>query len=249
MRSLHRPFITILLSLLAMVACVSPRPTELPTVPDTIPDGFPEERYRAFAASGAAVYEINTARTLVQIHAFRDGPMARFGHDHVVASRNVRGFIFVAPEEADKSVNVEADLYAPLAAMSVDEPDLRSAAGFDTEISDSAREGTRANMLASIEAGQFPHVTLNIKAKLESRVVQNIDIVLTATIALHGASRTLETPVRISIDDQTLRAEGTLSIVQSEFGIEPYKALGGALSVRDRLDLQFMLTAERVTAD
>jgi len=185
----------------------------------------------------------------VQIHAFRDGPMARFGHDHVVASRNVRGFIFVAPEEADKSVNVEADLYAPLAAMSVDEPDLRSAAGFDTEISDSAREGTRANMLASIEAGQFPHVTLNIKAKLESRVVQNIDIVLTATIALHGASRTLETPVRISIDDQTLRAEGTLSIVQSEFGIEPYKALGGALSVRDRLDLQFMLTAERVTAD
>ncbi len=249
MRSPHRPYATILLSLLVLVACVSPRPAELPTVPDTIPDGFPAQRYRALAASGAAVYEIDTARTLVQIHAFRDGPMARLGHDHVVASRDVRGYIFVAAQGADKSVNVEADLYAPLAAMSVDEPQLRSAAGFDTDISDSAREGTRANMLASIEAGQFPHVTLNIKAMLDSRVAQNVDIMLTTTLVLHGAMRTLEMPARISIDDRTLRAEGTLSILQSEFGIEPHKALGGALSVRDRLELQFMLTAGRVIVE
>ena len=249
MRSPHRAYTTISLSLLVLVACASPRPTELPTVPDTIPDGFPEERYRALAASGAPVYEIDTARTLVQIHAFRDGPMARLGHDHVVASRDVRGYIFVAAQGADKFVNIEADLYAPLAAMSVDEPQLRSAAGFDTDISDSAREGTRANMLASIEAGQFPYVTLNIRAMLESRAAKNIDTVLTTTLVLHGATRTFETPARISIDDQTLRAEGTLSILQSEFGIEPHKALGGALSVRDRLELQFMLTAVRVTAE
>ena len=70
-----------------------------------------------------------------------------------------------------------------------------------------------------------------------------------ATVTLHAVVRTFEIPARISVDEHALRAKGTFSILQSEFGIEPHKALGGALSVRDRLELRFMVEANRLTVE
>jgi len=40
---------------------------------------------------------------------------------------------------------------------------------------------------------------------------------------------------------------GTLSFDQTDFGLTPYSLLGGAIAVRNRLDLRFRIRARRLT--
>lgn len=199
-----------------------------------MPAGFPVGRY---AGPGGPVYEIDAARSLIRVLVYRGGRMARMGHDHVVASRQVGGFVLGTP------AGFAADLYVALAAMSVDEPELRADAGFTTEPSAEDRDGTRRNMLKSVDAAAHPFVTVSLVAPppIAGNAVADV------TMTLHGVSRSFAVPVQVRVEAATLEASGTFELRQSDFGIEPFSVLGGALRVEDRLDVSFELRAERVT--
>jgi hypothetical protein len=51
-------------------------------------------------------------------------------------------------------------------------------------------------------------------------------------------------PLASRRDGATLRAHGSLRIRQSDFGIEPFTVLAGALGVEDELELSFDLLAD-----
>src|SRR5947208_14526955 len=98
-----------------------PEPAQGPAAP---PADFPEGYYREAAAQGKPVFRVDSRESLVVIEVRRSGSLARLGHDHVVASHEVGGY--VAPDEG------RADLYVALARLAVDEAALRPEAGFDT---------------------------------------------------------------------------------------------------------------------
>src|SRR2546427_11839535 len=106
------------------------------------PTDFPEGYYREALAQGKPVFRVDPAESLVVIEVRRSGSLARLGHDHVVASHEVGGY--VAPDEG------RADLYVALARLAMDEPALRAGAGFDTQPTESDIQGTRANMLEKV---------------------------------------------------------------------------------------------------
>src|SRR5437763_8154402 len=123
--------------------------------PAAPPADFPDGYYREALAQGKPVFRVDPAESLVVIEVRRSGSLARLGHDHVVASREVVGY--VAPDEG------RADLYVALARMQVDEAALRAEAGFDTQPTESDIEGTRANMLAKVlEADKFPFALISV---------------------------------------------------------------------------------------
>jgi len=195
------------------------------------PAEFPRAYYEQAAAQGKPVYRIDPERSLVVIEVRRAGSLARLGHDHVVAARNVAGY--VAPEAG------RADLYVALDDLVVDEPTLRKEAGFDTQPSESDIAGTRANMLEKVlESGKFPHALIRVdRAGARDR--------LAISITLHGVTRTLEVPVQIDMEDRQASVTGRLEFNQTEFGITPFSILGGAIQVQDRLNLQFTIRAQR----
>ena len=79
-------------------------PLQRPTEPvEQVPAAFPAQHYLAAIARGEPVFRIDAARSLVVIEVRRAGSLARLGHDHVVASPDVQGY--VAPKEG------MADLY------------------------------------------------------------------------------------------------------------------------------------------
>lgn len=100
--------------LLALAACVSEL-KPLPQLPEGAPVTFPEDVYLKASVSGS-VYRIDPHASQFVIHVYRDGPLAKFGHDHVVASRDVRGYVLLP----DNLVGARADLYVPAATLSVD---------------------------------------------------------------------------------------------------------------------------------
>jgi len=203
--------------------------------PAARPAGAPDLEaayYRDAAGRGAKVYRIEPGDSLVAVRVYRGGRLARLGHDHVVSSREPHGFI-----DADKG---RADLYVALQSLAVDDPAQRAAAGFESAPSESDIAGTRGNMLEKVlEAERFPFVVLRVRG-VEHDAVQ-------AELSLHGVTRPMRIPAKIDPGAERIDVSGSFAISQSDFGIEPFSVLGGALTVQDRVDLSFAIRAARIT--
>ena len=223
--------------LLLLAACAAPPPP--PPVPEGAPPAFPAADY-VQASAESPVYRVDPQRSLLEVYVYRGGRLARMGHDHVIASRDLAGFVRL--DDNGPGSRVEADLYLALAAMTVDEQALRDAAGFDTEPSEEDREGTRGNMLKSLEAAGFPFAVARVRAALPPAD----QVAVPVEITLHGVSREVRVPIEFAIDDETLSATGSFRLLQSDFGITPFTVLGGALAVQDELALRFDIRARRI---
>ena len=223
----------VLLALLCAgtVACMPRVPPQAAPEPSA-PTDFPHGYYRQAELFGSKLYRVNPEQSLVVLDVRRGGPLARMGHDHVVASHDVRGYVL--PDEG------RADLYVPLSSLTVDEAALRTEAGMAPQPPQDAIDGTRRNMLERVlEVERFPFALIRIGRKSVA------DSVLAVTITLHGTSRNYDVPMQIDAQADRIVVSGRMAILQSEFGITPFSVLGGALQVQDRIELRFRVVAER----
>jgi len=203
--------------------------------PAGAPADFPEGYYREALAQGKPVFRVDSRESLVVIEVRRSGSLARLGHDHVVASHEIVGY--VAPDEG------RADLYVALGRLAVDEAALRAEAGFDTQPAESDIEGTRANMLEKVlEADKFPFALIRVSGADARRG----EVTLSVAITLHGNARTFQAPARIDADAGEMSVTGRLSFDQTDFGITPYSLLGGAIAVKNGVELRFRIRARRL---
>ncbi|MES2319098.1 MAG: YceI family protein [Pseudomonadota bacterium] len=220
-----KPIRTYLLALLLLAGCAGAPPPP----PSATPVDTGAAWYQKAARDGVKVYRIDAAQSLITITVRRGGALARLGHDHVVASRTLEGF--VAPDAG------RADFHFRLDQMTVDEAGLRSAAGLDTQPSPDAIEGTRTNMLTRVlEAESYPVVLLHAE-----RVGTAPSVRLTVT--LHGVSRSVDVPTTVERTKATLTASGELRLLQTDFGITPMSVMGGAMTVQDPMELTFRIVA------
>ena len=224
----------LLSTILAGCAPLLREPAPAPAVP---PADFPEGYYREALGQGKPVFRVDPRESLVVIEVRRAGSLARLGHDHVVASHEVGGY--VAPDEG------RADLYVALGRLSVDEAALRTEAGFDTQPAESDIDGTRANMLGKVlEAEKFPFALIRVSGA----GTRQGEVTLSVAITLHGITRTLQAPARIDADSGGMSVTGRLSFEQTDFGITPYSLLGGAIAVKNAVELRFRIRARRLAA-
>jgi hypothetical protein len=227
----ERLYAAALAAALVASAC-APLPPPAPR-PESAAPALDEAYYRDAAEHGRPVYRIEPGESLVLIRVHRGGRLASMGHDHVVSSREPRGFI-----DMEKG---RCDLYVAVESLVVDDPAQRAAAGFDSTPSESDIAGTRSNMLDKVlEAERFPFVVVRVGALTRD--------VLEAQISLHGVTRPVRIPAKIDSSPERIGVTGSFALKQTDFGIEPFSVLGGALTVQDEVELSFALRAVRVPA-
>ncbi|AVR99287.1 YceI family protein [Pseudoduganella armeniaca] len=208
-------------ALLALAACRAPSPIPVATPAPAAP-AAPALPPRA------GTLAIDPAASLIAITVRRGGPLARLGHDHVVAARTIAGS--VDPAQGRATLRFRLD------ELTVDESALRAEAGLDTQPSAEAIAGTRRNMLTRVlDAEHYPWVDVVIERTGAAAV--------SAAVTLHGVTRRYDVPVRLAQDAAGLRASGTLALRQTDFGLVPFAVLGGAMAVQDELALRFDLLA------
>lgn len=231
-RSVRSRVTALLVVLLAACASqVAPPPTQQARRPADFPDGF----YRQLAAQGKPVFAADSAASLVTIEVRRSGSLAQFGHDHVIASREVSGYI--APDEQ------HADLFLPLEGLVVDEPALRAQAGLDTQPSADDIAGTRRNMVDKVlETGRYPFAQVTIRPA----DAETSPSALRVSVTLHGTTQIVESDLKLDTSRDTMEVTGAFAIEQSKFGIVPFSILGGAIAVQDRVAISFRLHAVRM---
>jgi hypothetical protein len=191
---------------------------------------LPDAYYLQAEAQGKKILRVNAEKSLVVFEVRRAGAFARFGHDHVVASHEVKGFVAADEGKADLSVQLDK--------LVIDEPALRAEAGFTTQPTADDIAGTRRNMLNKVlDADRFPYALMQITRKGSE---SNLNV----SITLHGMTRTFDVPASIETKEDGMIVSGKMTFNQSDFGIVPFSILNGAIQVQDRLDMRFHIVAE-----
>lgn len=200
-----------------------------------------------------APYEVVPDASLLSVLVYRGGTLASAGHNHVIASHSLSGTIYVPQALA----NVSFEVHVPLAALTVDEAALRAAQmspDFPPDVPETAREGTRRNMLgaALLNAVDYPQITLRALAVAPAVDGAGANGVAAAPAGLvqvrlqaevRAAQRTLAVPVRYERSDATVIASGELAVRQTSLGLTPFSALLGALQVQDEMQVKFRIVA------
>jgi hypothetical protein len=244
---------------LGLTACAGPVPerTAMPATPAAAsePSALSASSAPAAPPSAAALcrawldqppapgqlLRLEAAESKLRIHAFRAGRLAALGHNHVLSLPQWQGHAWL-PQQGLDGARLALDF--ELADLQLDRPEWRAELGpeFATMLSPEAVAATRANLLKALEAQSHPGVQL----RAERLAGAWPWLALRLSVRLHGQTRLLDLPLRADWDGQRLRVEGRLLLRQSDFGLQPFSVLGGALAVQDELVLDFALLGRPV---
>jgi polyisoprenoid-binding protein YceI len=197
-------------------------------------------------------YDIVPQASLLTILVYRGGTLASAGHNHVVASHELTGTIYVPAELLRGSFEV----HIPVATLTVDEAALRekqSAADFPPDVSEGAKEGTRRNLLgpALLDAEHYPEIVLRALrlerppplAGAASAGAASDTVLAQLQSSVRGQLRTLTLPVRYARAERELVVSGEMPLRQSDLGLTPFSAMLGALQVQDEMHVSFRIVA------
>jgi polyisoprenoid-binding protein YceI len=159
----------------------------------------------------------------------------------VIASHDVTGTFYV-PEDVSHST---FELHIPVAQLAIDEPDLRAKEGpdFPKDVPDSAKEGTRRNMLseALLNGAQYSEILLT--AQHIDTSTPGSQVRADVQITVRGQTHIISVPVTYSLANGQLTASGELPLKQSDLGLTPFTAMLGALAVQDEMKVRFHFVA------
>lgn len=197
----------------------------------------------ALPVPGATHYVVNAALSDVRFLVYRAGPLASFGHNHVIQAKALSGDVYLAQDFQASGFT----LTLPVSGFVVDAPEARSVEGqdFAKQPSAEAVAGTRSNMLGPglLDAAHFPEVRVRSVKLLGPDWGPDA----TVRIELHGVSRDLSVPIAVQRDGDHISVTAGFDLKQSDFGLQPFSILGGGLQVADTLHVRLHLVADKAS--
>jgi polyisoprenoid-binding protein YceI len=180
-----------------------------------------------------AVYNIDAAKSRIELAVFRGGLFKVAGHDHSIEARNFSGEVrFDSLKVDDSSVRLSIESGSLIV--------------LDPGAPEKEREEVQATMLGPqvLNILEFPEIQFS--STRISRVSENgEDFTLVGKLFLHGVEKEIAVPVHVHREQHLLRASGTATIAQTDFGIKPIKIGLGIIRVEDKVQVKFEFLAER----
>lgn len=180
---------------------------------------------------GEAAWLVDTDRSFLRLRVYRGGTLARLGHNHVIVAP-------LAGTVRTRAGRVEMlDAATMLTRWQVDDADerARAGAGFESVPDAAAIAGTRTNMFskALLDAEQFPAISIRgCGGPLADGALP-----LMLDIELQGRHVPVQLVLRATPTGGGWRAEASTQLTHAQLGLAPFSALGGALKVEERIDV------------
>lgn len=188
---------------------------------------------------GAREFKVSAGESLLQILVYRGGAMARLGHNHVIASHQLSGVVYLTQDP----LATRFEIQMPVNELTVDEPALREAAGadFPPGVPQSARDGTRTNLLSAalLDGANYP----DIRLRATDIRTAGEDYDAGVEVTFKGVTQVLRVPVQVQRTDGAIVARGEFPLSQSQLGLKPFSVALGSLVVLDEMHIRFEVTA------
>ena len=184
-------------------------------------------------AQGSGSYSIDSQQSKTEIHVYKEGVFKAFGHDHLIAAKQVSGQAQFDPQKIDQST---VRLKIPTKSITVIDPGE----------SEKDRHEVQATMEGEkvLDVAKFPEITFTSTSVTSvKKTPDGWELTLAGKLNLHGVEKPVSFPLHVRADASELRGEGELSILQTDYGITPVKVGGGSVKVKDKLKITFSITA------
>ena len=178
-------------------------------------------------------YLIEPRLSRFTIQAYAGGLLSSFGHNPTIAVRDFSGDARFSPDALEQST-----LCMKIRANSLE---------VTNDVSDKDRREIERTMKEDvIEASRFPDITYNgTVASISELGPSRYRVNLNGELSLHGVTRNQQVAADMSFTGDTLRAFGSFSVLQSNFGITLVSVAGGVLKVKDELKCTFDVAARK----
>lgn len=152
----------------------------------------------------------------ITVHVGKAGLFSGFGHTHTIS----------APV-----ASMAMDSKSKTATITVLAKDMKV---IDTEVSDRDRAEIQATMLGPkvLDVQRFPEIRFT-STRIEETAPGHYRVL--GKLELHGVSKELDFPVA----GTPQRYSGKTRFKQTDFGIQPVSAAGGAVKVKDEVEIDF----------
>lgn len=208
-------------------------------------ESFPSSRESSIALSGAHAaplhdgndltktasaqrYLLDSSRSKFIARAFSGGLLWFKGHDHLVAVRDFTGEAQITPDSImPASLQITAKAESLVETRDVfTEPQKQII----------NRELREIVLLPE----QYPDIVFR-STNITGRAIGNsvYDLKIVGALTLHGVTRQISIPTKVTLSGNELRAQGEFSINRSDFKVKATSALHGMIRVRDKVKFEF----------
>jgi polyisoprenoid-binding protein YceI len=180
----------------------------------------------------AVRYVIDSRVSRFTVQAFAGGLFSALGHNPVIAITEFSGEVQIPEdiEQASLVVTIEAGSLKVVSDMN-DKDRL---------------EVERVMHERVLESAGYPEIVYNCSRVSASKTGEGqYWVALNGDLTLHGVTRGLTIPARVTVSGDSLKASGSFSTLQSNYEIELVSVAGGTLKVKDELKCSFEFVAKR----
>lgn len=195
------------------------------------------------AAAGAPVnqrqatqrFRLSAGESKFIAHAQRGGLFWFKGHDHLIAAREFSGEAQITP---DKISPASLQLIVKTDSM-VETRDAFSEAQKQI-INRELRE-------IVLEPEKYPEIVFH-STEVSGKIISanQYDLKITGDLTLHGITRRIVIPAKVTLNGNTMRAVGEFSIDRSDFKVKATSAFHGLVRVRKKVKFEFDIVAHRL---
>jgi polyisoprenoid-binding protein YceI len=180
-------------------------------------------------------------------HLFVQLFTASLGHDHVVRATDWWGSLAFDPSNLSAcavSVTVQVEGLDP------ERDEMRDLTGQE-RVPQSDREQIRDHLRAKEQLNLEEHKTLEFTSRScaltgeKGRDGHSV-VAVTGDLKLRGVTREVVLPLEVAVDEERVAARGVLTTRHSDFGFEPYSAMGGLFKNKDELYFVVDVRGQRV---
>jgi len=202
----------------------------------SIPAAIPQVNSNQPAAQTHAPlrFRLDPTQSKFIAHAQRGGLLWFKGHEHLVAARDFSGEAQLNSESIAAS-----SLQLTVQSDSMEETSDAFTPAQKQIINRELRE-------IVLEPAKYPEIVFKSSSVTgKSRGNGQYDLKITGDLTLHGVTRSIVIPVRVTVNGKDLRAVGEFSIDRSDFKVKATSAFHGMIRVRNAVKFTFDIVGHR----
>ena len=215
-------------SILGATAAIAPASVSRAAAPWSSPHSYRQ-------ANTTTRYRLDSGQSKFIAHALRGGLFWFKGHEHLVAAREFSGEVTVSPgtiNPASLQLTVKTDSMVET-SDAFTEPQKQI-------INKELRE-------IVLEPAKYPEIVFR-SSEVKGKVIgaNQYDVKIAGNLTLHGITRRIEIPAKVTVSGNDLRAVGEFSINRSDFNVKATSAFHGLVRVRNKVKFTFDIVGHRM---
>jgi polyisoprenoid-binding protein YceI len=179
-------------------------------------------------------FRLDSSQSKFIAHALRGGLLWFKGHEHLVAAREFSGEAQMSPEinPASLQLTVKTDSM------------VETSDAFTEQQKQIINKELREIVL---EPAKYPEIVFK-STEVTGKSLGNgqYDLKIAGELTLHGVTRQIVIPAKVTVTGNNLRAIGEFSIDRSDFRVKATSAFHGMVRVRNKVKFTFDIVGHRV---